>query len=199
MSDTRGDDLESVLDSSERSRAAVVVLVALVALVALPVGGFAQTRHPVWELGVDASFWMSWPAEDDRLTTIEVPFSRIRAGRYLSPAVLLEAGGGFAYAEDAERASSAGRVEGAISLHLSGNARGPRVYLLLGGGGRWAAADEVTNWQPYTTGGLGLKLPVGRVLGVRIEADYGRAFETAALSAAHEVRGLLGMSFYPGP
>ena len=180
------------------ARAAVV---ALVAMVVLPVGGRAQTqtRLPAWELGIDASFWMSWPEDDARLTTVEVPFSRIRAGLYLSPVVLLEAGGGFAYAEDAERASSAGRVEGAISIHLSGNARRTRVYLLAGGGGRWATATAVTNWQVYVTGGLGLKLPVSRVLGVRIEGDYGRAFETSALAAAHEVRGLLGLSVYVGP
>ena len=160
--------------------------------------GQTDTAEPSMELGLDASVWMSWPTGGDRLTAVEVPFGRIRLGTFVSPRVLFEVGGGFALVDQSDRSASTARADAALSYHFGSDARRTRVFLLAGGGGRWATTDGSTNGQGFVTGGLGVKVPINRVIGMRLEGDYGRAFSSDGLAAAHEVRGLLGVSFFVG-
>ncbi len=43
-----------------------------------------------------------------------------------------------------------------------------------------------------------MKVPIRRAVGMRFEVDYLRAFEADAFDAAHEIRFLMGTSFYLG-
>jgi hypothetical protein len=157
-----------------------------------------DTAAPSMELGLDASVLMSWPEGGDRLTVVEVPFGRVRLGTYVGPRVLVELGGGLALVDQSDRSASTARADGALSYHFGSDARRTRLFLLAGGGGRWATTDGTTTGQPFVTGGVGVKVPINPVIGLRIEGDYGRTFSTDELAAAHEVRGLLGMSFFVG-
>lgn len=150
------------------------------------------------ELGLDAAVQLSFPDEGDRLTTVEVPLGRVRIGNYLSDHTLVEVSGGFALASQSGESASAGRGELAVSYHFGSDARRIRPFVLVGGAARFANRDEETAWQGLVIGGVGVKLPIRRVLGVRFEVDYGRAFETSEIEASHEIRGLAGLSFYLG-
>lgn len=172
---------------------------ALVAIVVLmsPAGDLSA-QAPSAEFGIDAAVQLSYPDGGERLTTVEIPVGRIRLGTYVSDHVLFEVSGGFALADQSGRTASAGRADAALSIHIGGDASKARPFILIGGGGRFARVDDATVGQGFVLGGLGLKVPVNRVVGVRLEVDYARAFETSLLDAAHEVRGLLGMSFFVG-
>jgi hypothetical protein len=163
-----------------------------------PIVAQTETAEPTMELGLDASVLMFWPAGGDRLTAVEVPFGRVRLGTYVGPRVLVEVGGGFALVDQSDRSASTARADGALSYHFGSDARRTRLFLLAGGGGRWATSDGTTTGQPFVTAGGGVKVPINRVIGMRIEGDYGRAFSTDGLAAAHEARGLLGISFFIG-
>ena len=178
--------------------ALLVAFLLTIATAPAEVRAQTETAEPSLEFGIDASYLASFPDDGDRLTTIEIPFGRVRFGAYLGSRVLLELGAGFALAETSDRAASTGRGDAAFSYHFGSDARSTRFFVLLGGGGRWATIDGSTAGQAFATGGLGLKIPLHRVLGIRIEADYGRTFSRGDLPAAHEIRGLLGMSFFVG-
>lgn len=170
---------------------------AIAAAALLPAApGAAQS--PRVEFGIDAAVQLSIPDEGDRLTTVEIPLGRVRIGNYLGERTLVEVSGGFALASQSGESASAGRGELSVSYHFGSDASRVRPYVLAGGAARFAHRDDETAWQGLAIGGIGVKVPVRRVLGVRIEADYGRAFETSELDPSHEIRGLVGLSFYLG-
>lgn len=180
---------------ARRVVASVLGVVAGAALLAAP----AVAQSPRMELGVDAAVQVAFPDEGDRLTTVEVPLGRVRIGSYVGERTLVEVSGGFALASQSGESASAGRGDLAVSYHFGdGDERRIRPFLLLGGAARFAHRDDATAWQGLAIGGVGVKIPVRRVLGVRLEADYARAFETSELEASHVVRALVGLSFYLG-
>jgi len=150
------------------------------------------------ELGLDAALQIAFPDEGDRLTTVEIPLGRIRIGNHLSDRTLVEVSGGFALASQSGESASAGRGELLVSYHFGSDVRRARPFVLVGGAARFAHRDDETAWQGLAIGGIGVKLPLRRVVGVRLEADYARAFETSELEATHEIRGLVGLSVYLG-
>lgn len=179
------------MQRSFRRRALAVA--AFLALAAPP----AAAQSPRMELGLDAAVQVAIPDQGDRLTTVEIPLGRIRVGSYVGTRTLIEVSGGFALASQADRSASAGRGELSVSYHFGDPLR-LRPFVLVGGAARFAHADDETAWQGLAMGGVGVKIPVRRVLGVRLEVDYARAFETAEVDATHELRGLVGLSFYLG-
>ncbi len=176
----------------------VVLALALATLAPTGVRAQTATAEPSLEFGLDASYFVSFPDDGDRLTAIEIPLGRIRFGTYLGRRVLLELAAGFAFADESDRSASRGRGDAAFSYHFGSDARKARLFGLLVGGGRWGTNDAATAGQVFATAGAGVKVPVSRVIGLRVEADYGRAFSSGALAAAHEIRALLGMSFFVG-
>jgi len=170
--------------------------VFLLAMLAGSLVAQSRPEEPALELGIDAAYRVSIPDTGDRLSAIEAPLGRIRFGTYLRSTILMELAGGLAYAKEGDRSSSSARAEVAFSFHVGSDATRTRPYLVAGAGGRWATSDGVTNNQWLAGGGLGLKVPLGGAVGLRLEAAYARAFETDVLSAAHELSGLLGLSFY---
>lgn len=165
---------------------------------AVPPAAPVAAQSPRVEFGLDAAVQLSVPDEGDRLTTVEIPLGRVRVGNYLGERTLVEVSGGFALASQLGESASAGRGELSVSYHFGSDASRVRPFVLAGGATRFAHRDEETAWQGLAIGGIGVKIPVRRVLGVRIEADYARAFETSQLEASHEIRGLVGLSFYLG-
>jgi len=177
-------------------RAAAVAAAAWIVGVAPAAPAAAQS--PRMEFGLDAAVQIAFPDEGDRLTTVEVPLGRVRIGNYLGDRTLVEVSGGFALASQSGESASAGRGELSVSYHFGADAQRMRPFVLVGGAARFAHADEATAWQGLVLGGIGVKVPVRRVLGVRFEVDYARAFRTSELDASHELRGLAGLSFYLG-
>lgn len=186
--------MSSGAPSPVRALAGAVCVAAVWTLVP----GSATAQSPRVELGIDAAFQVAIPDDGDRLTTVEVPLGRVRIGNYLGDHTLVEAGGGFALASQSGESASAGRGELSVSYHFGPDASRVRPFVLLGGAARFAHADGETEWQGLATGGVGVKLPVRRVLAIRLEADYARAFATSTFDATHEIRGLVGLSFYLG-
>ncbi len=151
------------------------------------------------ELGIDVAAQVSLPDDGDALTTVEMPLGRVRAGVYAGGGRwLLETGLGFALASQSGRTASAGRADAALALHFGASEARMRPFVLIGGGGRFARSDGRTVGQALTLGGIGLKTRFEGSLGLRLEVDYARAFGTMDLAASHEIRGLVGLSFFTG-
>ena len=155
-------------------------------------------QSPTAELGIDAAVQIAIPEAGDLLTTVEVPLGRIRAGAYAGSRWLIELGVGYALASQSDRTASAGRADLSLAYHLGSDARRPRPFFALGGGGRVGWSDGNSIGQALVFGGLGIKAPFDRVVALRLEVDYARAFSTPDLEAAHEIRGLVGLSFLLG-
>jgi hypothetical protein len=162
------------------------------------VGGSAAAQSPDVEMGIDAGVTISIPDDGDNTTTVDVPFGRFRFGTYASDRTLVELGLGFRLIDVSGETVSSGNGEVSVSYHFTGDATHARAYLIVGGGGRFVHVDDDTTGQGFVLGGLGVKLPIRRVVGIRLETDYLRTFETSRLDAAHELRFLIGTSFYLG-
>lgn len=168
-----------------------------VAMLLLVSGGVAA-QSPDVELGIDAAVQISIPDDGDNTTTVDVPFGRFRFGNYVSDRTLVELGLGFNLIDFDGETVSAGNGEVSVSYHFTGNASRARVFIIMGGGGRFVHVDDDTVGQGFALGGLGVKVPIRRVVGIRFEVDYLRAFQTDRFAGANEIRFLIGTSFYLG-
>lgn len=158
----------------------------------------AAAQSPDVEMGIDAAVTISIPDDGDNTTTVDVPFGRFRFGNYVSDQTLVELGLGFNLINLSGETVSAGNGEVSVSYHFTADASRARGFIIVGGGGLFVHADDDTIGQGFVLGGLGVKLPIRRVVGFRLETDYLRTFETSRLEAAHEIRFLIGTSFYLG-
>ncbi len=179
-----------------RSRAIVASCIPVLMLVATVETAGAQS--PDVEMGIDAAVQISIPDDGDNTTTVDVPFGRFRFGNYVSDRTLVELGLGFSLINFSGATASAGSGEASVSYHFTGNASRARAFLIVGGGGRFVHVDDDTFGRGFALGGLGVKVPIRRAVGMRFEVDYLRAFEADAFDAAHEIRFLMGTSFYLG-
>ena len=167
-----------------------------IAAMLLLASGDAAAQSPDVEMGIDAAVQISIPDDGDNTTTVDVPFGRFRFGNYVSDRTLVELGLGFNLINFLGETFSAGNGEVSVSYHFTGNASLARAFIIMGGGGRFVHVDDDTVGQGFALGGLGVKVPIRRVVGVRFEVDYLRAFETDRFDGANEIRFLMGTSFY---
>jgi hypothetical protein len=158
----------------------------------------AAAQSPDVEMGIDAAIQIIIPDDGENTTTVDVPVGRFRFGNYVSDKTLVELGLGFNLINTPVETASAGRGEVSVSYHFTGDASRSRAFILVGGGGRFVHIDDDTTGQGFAMGGLGIKVPIRRVVGLRLEVDYVRAFETDFFEATHEIRFLFGTSFFLG-
>lgn len=179
-------------------RAHALAASCIPALMLVAAVGGAAGQSPDVEMGIDAAVTISIPDDGDNTTTASLPFGRFRFGTYASDQTLVELGVGFALQNRSGETFSGGAGEVSVSYHFTGDGSRARAFIIVGGGGRFEHQDDDTRGQGFVLGGLGAKLPIRRVVGVRLEADYLRTFETDRFDAAHEIRLLIGTSFYLG-
>jgi hypothetical protein len=168
------------------------------AVMLLGMGGSVAAQSPDIEMGIDAAIQIVIPDDGENTTTVDVPISRFRFGNYVSDKTLVELGLGFNMIDTPTETASAGRGEISVSYHFTGDASSARAFLLVGGGGRFVHIDDDTTGQGFALGGLGVKVPIRRAVGIRFEVDYLRGFETDFFEATHEIRFLIGTSFFLG-
>lgn len=179
-------------------RLRAIAACCITALVPVATVGGAAGQSPDVEMGIDAAVTISIPDDGDNTTTVDVPFGRFRFGTYASDQTLVELGLGFNLIDVSGETVSAGTGEALASYHFTRDASRARGFIIVGGGGRFVHADDNTTGQGFVLGGLGVKLPIRHVVGIRLETDYLRTFETSRVDAAHEIRFLIGTSFYLG-
>ncbi len=148
------------------------------------------------ELGIDSGVTVHLSDGADDQTSVCLPCQRFRVGIFasdwfqLEPSValnVLSRGGETIMAFD-----------GGMSfvLHTSGDPRGPRPFLRVGGTIAVVDLGEGSFAQFGVGGGLGIKAPIGERLAVRLEGVSEYGFESDDVVASFGLGGLIGISFF---
>ena len=175
-----------------RTRQKFLSLVAITVFLTTTAPADAQV-----EIGVDAGV-TSTRVDGASLDVVQVdiPVQRLRVGFFLTPTVQVESSVGYSRVEVDDIASSTLQLGADLVVHLSDNPYAPQVYFAAGPGllrTDFGAGEET---QVGVGGDIGLKLPAGDWMAVRLGVGFTRWLENDTLFGADEFGIFFGASVF---
>ncbi|MFQ5529664.1 MAG: outer membrane beta-barrel protein [Gemmatimonadota bacterium] len=149
------------------------------------------------EIGVDAGL-TSTRVDGSRLDVVQVdiPVQRLRVGFFVTPTVQLEPSIGYSRVEVDGIASSTLQLGTDLLVHLGRDPYAPQVYIAAGPSLLRADFGAGEETQVGVGGDLGLKLPAGGWMAVRLGVGYTRWLENDTLFGADEFGAFFGFSVF---
>lgn len=163
-------------------------------LLVLAVVGSASAQA---EIGVDAGL-TSTRIDGSELSVLQtdVPVQRLRVGIFVAPGVQIEPSIGYSRVEFDGVGQTTLQVGTDLVFHIGQNPYAPQLYVAGGPSllrTDFGAGEET---QLGVGGDVGLKVPVGGWMGLRLGVGYTRWLESDTLLGADEVGAFFGFSVF---
>jgi hypothetical protein len=171
------------------------MLTRLARLVPLLVAAFisplaAQGRDGV-ELGVDLE--LTYTTDDPSLTVLSIPSGSVRAGFPVSPAISVEPRLSLQYAHSSGNSVTLLDVQLGVLWHVSTDPTRSSVYIRPFFGHTHAGGSFGSGDASSLGGGVGVKIPQGDRLAIRLEGGYQHSLEDGV---SGQIFAMLGISFF---
>jgi hypothetical protein len=150
----------------------------------------AQGRDGI-ELGVDLE--LTYTPDDPSLTVLSVPSGSLRAGFPVNPAISVEPRLSFQYAHSSGNSVTLLDVQLGVLWHVSTDPTRSSVYVRPFFGHTHAGGSFGSGDASNLGGGIGVKIPQGDRLAIRLEGGYQHSLEDGV---SGQIFAMLGISFF---
>ena len=160
-------------------------------LVAVPGSPLAAQGRDGVELGIDLE--LTYSTEDPSLTVLSLPSGSIRAGFPVSPSISIEPRLSFQYAHSSGNSITLLDAQLGMLWHVSTDPSRSSVFIRPFFGHTHAGGSFGSGDASSLGAGVGIKLPQGDRLAIRLEGGYQHSLEDGVSS---QIFAMLGISFF---